>query len=73
MTPEPATSPIAGAVLPLRRAEELITAAGRSDPSGTRLAQLYIERGYKLSSEDYEGIPSLEEEIALLHGETTGA
>lgn len=48
------------------RVEELIEAASRPDSSGARLAELYIERAYKLASEDYEDISSIEAEIEAL-------
>lgn len=48
------------------RAEELIEAASRPDACGARLAQLYVERGYKLSGDDFEAIPAIEAEIAAL-------
>jgi hypothetical protein len=47
-------------------ADDLIEAASRPDPSGVRLAQLYIDRGYKLSSDDYDGVASIDAEIATL-------
>lgn len=53
--------------LPARfRVEELIEAASRADPSGARLAQLFVERGYRLCSDDADGVRSIEEEIASL-------
>jgi hypothetical protein len=47
-------------------AVDLIAAASRSDAGGVRLAQLYIDRGYKLSNEDYEAVATLDAEIAAL-------
>ena len=48
------------------RADELIEAASRPDPAGARLAELFIERGYKLQRDDFEAIPRLDAEIADL-------
>jgi len=48
------------------RADELIEAASRSDRAGARLAELFIERGYKLQKDDFEAIPSIDAEIADL-------
>ena len=48
------------------RVEELIEAASRSDSSAARLAELYVERAYKLASEDYENLSSIEAEIEAL-------
>jgi hypothetical protein len=46
--------------------EELIQAARRPDSQGARLAQLYVERGYKLASSDEESVPALDAEIEAL-------
>lgn len=51
------------------RAHELIEAAKRADPLATRLAELYLERCFKISTEDYEALSSIEAQIALLHGD----
>jgi len=48
------------------RIKELIDAAQRPDAEGARLAQLYVERGYKLSAADEEGVPALDAEIESL-------
>lgn len=48
------------------RVEQLIEAASRPDSSGARLAELYIERAYKLASEDYEDLSSIEAQIEAL-------
>ncbi len=48
------------------QARELIDAAGRPGPSGARLAELYIARGYKLAGDSFEGIGPLDAEIASL-------
>lgn len=53
--------------LPARfRVEELIEAASSADPSSARLAQLFVERGYRLCSDDVDGVRSIEDEIASL-------
>jgi hypothetical protein len=52
------------------RAEQLIDAAKRTDERGARLAQLYLERAYKLLDEDYAAIPPLEQQIRELRDET---
>lgn len=59
-----------GRYLPERyRTDELIEAASWPDRWGERLAQLYIERGYKLCNDDFEAISSIDAEIAALrHG-----
>ena len=51
------------------RAELLVEAALREDATGARLAELYLQRGYKLADEDYANIPPLEREIRTLRGE----
>jgi hypothetical protein len=48
------------------RADELIDAASQADRAGARLAELFIERGYKLQQDDFEAIPRLDAEIADL-------
>lgn len=48
------------------RADALLTVATRTDPASLRLAQLYLERSYKLSSEDYQALPAIDAEIAQL-------
>lgn len=48
------------------RANELIEAASRLDRAGARLAELFIERGYKLQNDDFEAIEPLDREIAEL-------
>jgi hypothetical protein len=56
-----------GAYLPANyRIKELIDAAQRPDTEGARLAQLYVERSYKLSAADEEGVPALDAEIESL-------
>lgn len=44
-------------------ADLLVEAALRRDTIGPRLAELYLQRGYKLLDEDYIGIPPIEQEI----------
>jgi hypothetical protein len=44
----------------------LIENAKKSSPEGTKLAQLYLERCYKLLDEDYKGLKSIDEAISLL-------
>ena len=48
------------------RATEMIEAASRPDRAGARLAQLFIERGYKLQQDDIAEIARLDSEIAEL-------
>lgn len=52
------------------RADQLIEAALRPDPTGERLAQLYLQRAYKLVDEDYAAIPPIERDIREARGET---
>lgn len=49
---------------PTYRVAELITAARRRDATGARLAQLYLERCYKVAAEDYVELERLDREIA---------
>jgi hypothetical protein len=48
------------------RAQELIAAATNPQMRGTRLAELYLERGYKLLDEEYADIPEIERAIREL-------
>lgn len=48
------------------RADQLIEAAMQPDERGAQLAQLYLQRAYKLVDEDYAAIPPLEREIREL-------
>ncbi len=48
------------------KAGELITAALEPGERGAKLAQLYLERGYKLIAEEYHEIPRIEREIREL-------
>jgi len=45
------------------RGSELISAATDSSERGSQLAQLYLERGYKLLNEEYADIPGIERTI----------
>lgn len=49
------------------RVADLIAAARRQDARGGQLAQVYVERCYKLAEEDYAAIPALDERIKALH------
>jgi hypothetical protein len=51
------------------RADQLIAAALSSEPNAAQLAQLYLQRAYKLADEDYAAIPPIEREIHELRGE----
>ena len=46
------------------RVEELIVAARLPGPRGQRLADLYIQRAYKLVAEEFDALPALEAAIA---------
>jgi hypothetical protein len=48
------------------RADRLMEAALRTDASGPRLAELYLQRAFKLADEDYIGIPPLDQQIREL-------
>jgi hypothetical protein len=48
------------------RADQLIEAALQPDDRGARLAQLYLERAYKLLDEVYTAIPPIEQQIREL-------
>jgi hypothetical protein len=48
------------------RIAEFLAAAKRPDEAGRRLAELYIERCYRLSNEEYEKLASLDQEIDTL-------
>ncbi len=54
------------------RADQLAEAAVRSDQTSARLAQLFLQRAYKLLDEDYISIPPIEQEIRDLR-EQSGA
>ena len=60
-----------GSTLPLKyRAGELIAGASRQGPEGTRLAELYLDRCYRLCGEQYEGLAEIDREIARLESGT---
>lgn len=48
------------------RIDEFLLAAQRPGDTGRRLAELYIDRCYKLSNEAYEGLGQLDREIQAL-------
>jgi hypothetical protein len=48
------------------RSNELIAAASDPQERGAQLAELYIERGYKLLAEEYADIPGIEQAIKKL-------
>lgn len=51
------------------RADQLIEAALRPDAQGEHLAQLYLQRAFKLLEEDYAAIPPIEQEIREQRGD----
>lgn len=51
------------------RLPELITAARSADSSGGALAQLYLERCYRLADEDYAALPDIERKIEALRAQ----
>ncbi len=51
------------------RADQLVEAALREDAAGARLAELYLQRAYKLLDEEYADIPPIERSIRQLRGE----
>lgn len=50
------------------RIDEFLAAAQRPGSAGRRLAELYIERCYKLSNEEYESLAELDRQIAAIEG-----
>ncbi|MSQ40739.1 MAG: hypothetical protein EXR55_03585 [Dehalococcoidia bacterium] len=54
------------------RIERLLEAAGQPKAAGARLAQLYVERCYKLSREEYRDLGALDEEILALEAQQGG-
>jgi hypothetical protein len=48
------------------RADQMLDAALRTDATGPRLAELYLQRAYKLADELYVEIPPIEQEIRAL-------
>ena len=60
-----------GSTLPLKyRAQELVAGASRPGREGTRLAELYLDRCYRLCGEQYEGLAEIDREIARIEGAT---
>jgi hypothetical protein len=51
------------------RADQLIESALTEDATGAQLAELYLQRAYKLLDEEYADIPPLERRIRALRGE----
>jgi hypothetical protein len=52
------------------RLAEFLRAAQRPGPTGSRLAELYIDRCYRLSNEEYETLAKVDREIADLEAKT---
>ena len=52
------------------RIDEFLRAARRPGESGARLAELYIDRCYKLGNEQYETLADIDREIAALEAST---
>jgi hypothetical protein len=59
---------LASLLPPKYRAEELIEAVHMPGERGRRLAELYIERAYKLFNEDYLDLERIDREIEAAHG-----
>jgi len=59
---------IAGPLPEKYRSAELIAAAFEPGERGAKLAQLYLERGFKLLDEEYAEIPRIERAIRELRG-----
>jgi hypothetical protein len=53
------------------RLDEFVGAASRPGDTGRRLAELYIDRCYKLSNEQYEDLGRIDQEIADLERSET--
>ncbi|MBE3558043.1 MAG: hypothetical protein IMW89_02325 [Ktedonobacteraceae bacterium] len=51
------------------RGREIVRAAFNPDPRGTRLAELYLSRAFKLLDEEYADIPAIERSIRELQQE----
>lgn len=62
---------LASTLPPKYRANELIAGASRPGQTGTRLAELYLDRCYRLCSERYEGLADVDREISALEGNAT--
>lgn len=54
------------------RADSLLEAALREDAPGAQLAELYLQRAYKLADEAYAEIPPIEQKIRALRGDDAG-
>lgn len=52
------------------RIDEFLRAAQRPGHTGRRLAELYIDRCYKLSNEQYETLADIDQEIAALEADS---
>jgi hypothetical protein len=61
-------SRLAATLPPKYRASELVTGASRPGREGRRLAELYLDRCYRLFGEQYEGLAEIDREIAKLDG-----
>jgi hypothetical protein len=48
------------------RANQLVDVVTKADPASPRLAELYIQRAYKLADEEYADIPAIDSEIRTL-------
>lgn len=48
------------------RTDDLIAASQRPGPTGERLAQLYVDRCFKLSAEDYRAVGDIDRQIQQL-------
>ncbi len=63
-----------GATLPAKyRSDELVAGAARTGAIGTRLAQLYLDRCYRLCAEQYEDLAEIDREIARLEASDDAA
>lgn len=51
------------------KVQELIAAAQIAGPRGDRLSQLYVDRCFRLSEEDYASLKRIEEEIQAVRGQ----
>lgn len=51
------------------RGEQIIAAAQESGDRGSRLTQLYLDRGFKLAAEDYEALGPIEQQIKTVEGQ----
>ena len=53
---------------PKYRLDEYLSVAAKPGPAGRRLTELYVDRCYRVLNEDYEGLRSLDEQIAEVTG-----